>query len=162
MWHRKFESEASLIHSAVEPVAVGIHHIGSTSIPGIVAKPIIDMLLEVTSVEALDECTASIEALGYEAKGEFGISGRRYFRKDNATGLREYQVHAFATDSGEVDRHLAFRNYLRSHPAVAEEYSRLKLKLAKQYPTDMVAYTDAKSPFIKATERVALARPGSA
>ncbi len=156
MWSRKFESEATLVSEVLGSAAVGIHHIGSTAIPSIFAKPIIDILVEVTSLVAVDRRAESLEAHGYEAKGEFGIPGRRYFRKDNAAGIREYQVHAFAADSGEVDRHLAFRDYLRSHPVVAEKYSQLKRELAMQHPYDIEAYRDGKDPFIKATEQVAL------
>ena len=100
---------------------------------------------------------ASLQALAYEAKGEFGIPARRYFRKDNAAGIRQYQIHAFAFNSAEVTRHLAFRDYLRAHPAVAQEYSQLKRELARQHAADIEAYIDGKDPFIKATERAALA-----
>jgi len=161
-WHRKFEAEAELVRTAFGPSAIAIHHIGSTAIPGIMAKPIIDMLVEATTVAAADERIEFLEALGYEAKGEFGIRGRRYFRKDNAYGAREYQIHAFAADSGEIGRHLAFRDFLRSNSEVAQEYSRLKRELSKQYPSDMGAYTDAKGPFIRAIEREALAQQRSA
>ena len=160
-WRQRFEAEAEIVAAAFGPAVVAIHHIGSTAIPGILAKPIIDMLAEATAIEGVDERTPHIEALGYEAKGEFGIPLRRYFRKD-VSGIREYQIHAFATSSGEVARHLAFRDYLRSHPDVAQEYSQLKRELSKQYPSDMGAYTDAKAPFIKAVERAALAQQRSA
>lgn len=161
-WARKFETEAKTVLAAFGPTAVEIHHIGSTAIPGIFAKPIIDMLVEATTIEAVDESSASVEALGYEAKGEFGIPGRRYFRKNNASGIREYQIHAFAVSSGEITRHLAFRDYLRSHPSVAQEYSRLKRELSSRYRSNTRAYTDAKAPFIKAIERRALAQQRSA
>jgi GrpB-like predicted nucleotidyltransferase (UPF0157 family) len=160
-WRLKFEAEARIVLAALGPAANAIHHIGSTAIPGILAKPIIDMLLEATAIEAVDERTALVEALGYEAKGEFGIVGRRYFRKDNVSGVREYQIHAFAVSSGEIARHLAFRDYLRSHSAVAQQYSQLKRELSNQYPADMGAYTDAKAPFIKDIERRALAQQRS-
>lgn len=161
-WIGKFHSEATIIGEALGSVAVGIHHIGSTAVPGIAAKPIIDILVEARSVVAIDENATSLEACGYESMGEFGIPGRRYFRKDNAAGVREYQIHAFAADSREVARHLSFRDYLRSHPAVAEEYSQLKRELAVQHPDDIEAYMDGKASFIKAKERVALAWRGSA
>jgi GrpB-like predicted nucleotidyltransferase (UPF0157 family) len=156
-WSRKFEAEAKVIGAALGAAATAIHHIGSTAIPGIFAKPIIDMLVEATSVEAVDERAPLLEAMGYEVKGEFGIPGRRYFRKDNEAGIREYQIHAFAADSGEVARHLAFRDYLRSHPQAAGEYSQLKRELAKQHPSDAGAYMEGKDPFIKATVPAALA-----
>jgi len=156
-WSRKFEDEAAIVGAALGPAALAIHHIGSTAIPGIFAKPIIDMLVVAPSVEAIDERAASLEAIGYEAKGEFGIPGRRYFRKDNDAGIREYQVHVFAPDSEEVARHLAFRDYLRSHSGAAQEYSQLKRELAELHTCSIESYTDGKDPFIKATVRAALA-----
>lgn len=156
-WSRKFAAEARIIGAAMGPAVIAIHHIGSTAIPDIFAKPIIDMLVEATSLDGVDERTESMEAVGYEAKGEFGISGRRYFRKNNEAGVREYHIHAFVADSDEVTRHLAFRDYLRSHAVTAQEYSQLKRKLAEQYPSDREAYTKGKDPFIKATQEVALA-----
>lgn len=156
MWSHKFESEAALLRETLGSAAVAIHHIGSTAVPSIFAKPVIDILVEVASLVVVDERAASLEALGYEAKGEFGIPGRRYFRKDNAAGIREHQIHAFVADSGEVHRHLAFRDYLRSHPAVAEKYSQLKRDLAMRHPYDSEAYMTGKDPFIKATQQVAL------
>jgi GrpB-like predicted nucleotidyltransferase (UPF0157 family) len=155
-WARKFDSEAEILQSTLGSVVSAIHHIGSTSIPGIHAKPIVDMLLEVPSIEALDGQAAALVAEGYEAMGEFGIPGRRYFRKDNASGVREYHVHAFARGSEGAVRHLAFRDYLRSHPTIAQEYSELKRRLARRFPSDIAAYMDGKDPFIKPTEQAAL------
>ena len=156
-WSTKFETEANVVREVFGAVMSAIHHIGSTAIPNICAKPIIDMLVEVESLDALDERTSIIEGEGYEALGEFGIPGRRYFRKDNSTGKREYQIHAFVADSLELDRHIAFRDYLRSHSSIAKEYSDLKVRLAKQHPSDLEAYINGKDPFIKSTEKAALA-----
>lgn len=156
-WALKFEREAEVVRSALGPAASAVHHIGSTSIPGIYAKPIIDMLVEVASLEAVDAETPTLTAEGYEAMGEFGLAGRRYFRKDNAAGVREYHVHAYAVGSPELERHLAFRDYLRSHSDVAQQYSQLKRRLATQYPSDSEAYIKGKGPFIEATEAAALA-----
>ena len=137
---------------ALGDALVAMHHIGSTSVPGIVAKPVIDMLAVVTRVKATDLRTPALAALGYEAMGEFGIRGRRYFRKSSADGARTHQIHAFAVDSCEIRRHLAFRDYLRAHSAAAEEYGKLKLELARRFPTDVEAYTEAKTEFIRAIE----------
>jgi len=156
-WESKYTSEAEKIREAFGSIGFEIHHIGSTAIQGIYAKPIIDMLVEVDSIDAVDERAQALVALGYEAMGEFGIPGRRYFRKDNQSGIREFQLHAFAAGSAAVERHLAFRNYLRVHPEVAREYSELKRRLAKEYPSNMEAYIDGKDPFIRATEQVAVA-----
>lgn len=156
-WARKFESEAAAIRAALSVAALAIHHVGSTAVPGMHAKPIVDILVEAVSVEAVDERTPALEALGYEARGEYGIPGRRYFRKDDARGVRRFHVHAFAAGAEEAMRHLAFRDYLRAHPEAAREYSRLKRELARRYPADSRAYRDGKDPFVEATLRAALA-----
>jgi GrpB-like predicted nucleotidyltransferase (UPF0157 family) len=96
--------------------------------------------------------------------GEYGIPGRRYFRKDDPEGVRTHHVHAFQAGSDEVVRHLAFRNYLRAHPADAQRYSELKRKLAREHPREMDAYMDGKDGFIKEMDRRAAAwraSPGS-
>ena len=98
-----------------------------------------------------------MEMLGYEAKGEVGILGRRYFRKNSPSGIRTHQVHAFAANSSEGERHLAFRDYMIAHPAEAQEYGELKRKLAREHPDDITAYSDGKEPFIKEHEARAIA-----
>lgn len=156
-WRRAFVVEAARIASALGPPVVRVHHIGSTAIPGLVAKPIIDLLLEVDAIERMDRQASSMEALGYEALGEFGIPGRRYFRKDDARGERTHQVHAFREGSPEVVRHLAFRAYMAAHPDDAQAYGRLKQHLAGLHPEDIEAYMAGKDAYIKDRERVALA-----
>ena len=156
-WSERFADEAALIHVALQGVVTELHHIGSTAIPGIVAKPIIDMLAIVTNLEALDRASSSLEPLGYESKGEFGISGRRYFRKDSAAGLRTHHLHAFAAGSGEIERHLNFRDYLRAHPAEAREYEALKLSLAQRTIGDWNTYTEGKEAFVREMDQRAAA-----
>ena len=136
---------------------LAIHHIGSTSIPGIHAKPVIDMLAVVADLAAVDRRAADMQGLGYEAMGELGIAGRRYFRRDDAAGRRTHQVHAFQDRSPHVKRHLAFRDFMRAHPELANEYARLKRKLAAAHPNDIDAYMDGKDGFIKEMEARALA-----
>lgn len=148
-WPDKFARQSLIVSEALGPAVVAIHHIGSTSIPGIHAKPIIDMLVEATSVEKLDRRNQAIIALGYEALGEFGIPGRRYYRKDNTAGYREYQVHAFAVGSPEIERHFAFRDFVAAHPAVARQYAELKQRLAIDYPADIEGYSAGKDAFMK-------------
>lgn len=144
------------MHRALGAVATATHHIGSTAIPGILAKPIIDMLLEVGDLDLLERKTAKLEALGYESLGEFGIAGRRYFRKDDAQGVRTHQIHAFAAGSPHVTRHLAFRDYLRAFPEVAHDYSELKRRLLETCHGSVDAYMEGKDPFIKVVEQAAL------
>jgi GrpB-like predicted nucleotidyltransferase (UPF0157 family) len=151
-WENAFAVEASNLRAALGEVLIEIHHIGSTAIPGIVAKPVIDMLALCTSLVALDERRTTFEALGYEALGEFGIPGRRYYRKNSPDGSRSHQVHAFLADAPDAQRHLAFRDYLRAHPAAARQYSELKLALAAKWGTDIERYAEAKTAFVRGIE----------
>ena len=147
-WPDEFVRESSAVASALGRILTAIHHIGSTAIPGIRAKPIIDMLAVSADISLLDESPSPLEALGYEALGEFGIPGRRYFRKNNSAGERTHQIHAFQTGSPQISRHLAFRDYLRAHPDAARNYDALKQQLAESYPNDISSYTDGKESFI--------------
>lgn len=155
-WPAEFMAEAARIRLAVGDLAVAVHHIGSTAIPGIVAKPIIDILLEVRDIQRLDARAPALMGLGYEAKGEFGIPGRRYFRKDSATGVRTHQIHAFEVGSLGSERHLVFRDYLIAHPAIAQQYSLMKQQLAAAHPDNIEAYMDGKESFIKEHEAKAI------
>jgi GrpB-like predicted nucleotidyltransferase (UPF0157 family) len=154
-WREAFEAEAKKIADALGEIFIAVHHIGSTSIPNIYAKPVIDLLVEVRDINEVDSRSAAMESLGYEVKGEFGIPGRRYFRKDNHEGIRTHQIHTFESGSDQVKRHLAFRDYLIAHPETAQEYSDLKRKLAQQHPHSMDAYIDGKDAFIKEIDRLA-------
>jgi len=146
-WRSAFETESKLIALALRDNVVAIHHIGSTAIPKIHAKPIIDMLVEVKDILKIDTHTSEIEALGYQAMGEFGISGRSYFRNG-----RTYHIHSFEVGSPQIERHLAFRDYMITHSEAAQEYSELKRKLAQKYPDNIQAYMDGKDGFIKAMD----------
>ena len=152
-WPQAFESEAARLRGVVGNLFVDLHHIGSTAVPGLLAKPVIDILAIVAQIEALDLQRAAWEALGYESMGEFGIPGRRYFRKDDASGRRTHQVHAFADGSREITRHLDFRDYLRARPSVAEAYALLKRRLAEECAGDMHYYGAGKTDFIRDIER---------
>ena len=152
-WAAAFEREAAAILGALSDLPFELHHIGSTAVPGIVAKPVIDMLGIVPALDALDVRADRLAALGYEALGEFGIFGRRYFRKDGPDRVRTHQLHAFAVGSPEIQRHLDFRDYLRTFPAEAAAYAALKRDLAGRCGSDMRAYSDGKTEFIRAAER---------
>jgi GrpB-like predicted nucleotidyltransferase (UPF0157 family) len=152
-WAVAFEREASALRTALSDLAFDVHHIGSTAIPGIVAKPVLDMLGIVPAVEAMDAHASRLAALGYEALGEYGIPGRRYFRKDAPDGTRTHQLHVFSRGSAEIQRHLDFRDYLRAFPAAAAAYAELKRELAAQCRGDSAVYTDGKSSFVRDIER---------
>jgi GrpB-like predicted nucleotidyltransferase (UPF0157 family) len=148
-WQDLFDVESKSVADALGENVVNVYHIGSTAIQGIYAKPIIDLLVEVKDIVKVDGQNSSMELLGYEVMGEFGISGRRYFRKDNQEGVRTHHIHTFQVGSEQVKRHLAFRNYMIAHPEDAQRYSELKRSLAREYPTNIDRYIDGKDGFIK-------------
>ena len=153
-WSKMFEDEASKIKEIYGKELLSIYHIGSTSVPGLKAKPIIDIMPVVRDIKLVDNYNKQMIKLGYEPMGEYGISGRRYFRKggDNRT----HQVHIFQHNSNHVERHIAFRDYLREHSTDAKRYADLKEGLAKRYPNDIVAYCEGKDKFVKELEKRAL------
>ena len=154
-WADMYRTEAQAIREILGENCVAVHHIGSTAVPGLKAKPVIDIMPVVKSLAAVDEKQAAFMRLGYECMGEFGIPGRRYFRKGGEN--RTHQIHVFAeADGRNVARHLAVRDYLRAHPQRAREYGALKAALAACYPEDIGAYCDGKEAFVRALERDAL------
>ena len=155
-WPQLYEREAAAISAALGGALSAIHHIGSTAVPGLAAKPIIDIMPIVHSLSGADAARGALEALGYEYLGEFGIPGRRYLRRGG--DKRTHQVHIFAEgDRENIARHLAFRDYLRAHPDVCAEYAALKRALAARYPYDIEGYCDGKAGFVKKYESLALA-----
>lgn len=154
-WPVRFDRIASGVRRVLACPVVALHHIGSTSVPGLPAKPIIDMLLEVERVESLDDEHERLAAIGFAAWGENGIPGRRYFTVELA-GERVAHLHAFATGDPGLTRHLAFRDYLRTHPDIAAEYGGLKQRVAASCNHDIDAYIDGKNAFIQHHEGEAL------
>ncbi len=155
-WREAFEAEAARLRSILGENLVEIHHIGSTAIPGIAAKPIVDILPVVREIERVDALHEALAAAGYRAWGEFGLPGRRYFTREE-NGKRTHNVHIYAVGNPEITRHLAFRDYMNAHPEEARAYGRLKEKLAREFPTDFEAYMDGKHAFVQERERRALA-----
>jgi GrpB-like predicted nucleotidyltransferase (UPF0157 family) len=156
-WAEMARDETARLCEALGGVLITVHHIGSTSIPGIVAKPIIDLIPVATNLEALDAAQPKLEALGYRWFGEFGLPGRRYcWRMDPATGKRAVQLHCYAKGWPEIDRHLAFADYLRAHPPIAKDYEAEKMRAAALHPDNTLDYNAAKDRWIKRTEADAL------
>ncbi|GAB4283695.1 MAG: GrpB family protein [Oscillatoriaceae cyanobacterium] len=154
-WADAFAVESQQIADALGENVVAIHHIGSTAIPMIYAKPIIDLLVEVKDINQVNQQNYSMELLGYEVMGEFGIPGRRYFRKHNPAGMRTHHVHIFEVGSPQIERHLNFRDYMIAHPEAAQKYSELKRELAQKYPNDIEKYMDGKDGFIQEIDQKA-------
>ena len=156
-WASKAAAESQAPAAAMGSCMLNVHHIGSTSIPNIHAKPILDLMPVVTGLAELDKGRQQIEALGYEWWGEFGLPGRRYCSKsDPDTELRLVQLHCYAQGSPEITRHLAFRDYLRGHPGVARAYDCEKIRCQALHPDDLHAYGDCKSHWIERTEAEAV------
>jgi GrpB-like predicted nucleotidyltransferase (UPF0157 family) len=156
-WAMIAKQEVSALHDALGPILMAVHHIGSTSIPGIPAKPIIDLLAVITTLEGLDKQHTDLEQLGYEWWGEYGLSGRRYCTKsDPNTGRRLVQLHCWEAGAADINRHLAFRDHLRRNPEVARAYADEKMRCAALHPDDSHAYADRKSAWIEAVEQTAL------
>jgi len=161
-WVDRFAIEREMVAQTLGSNVAAIHHIGSTAIPTVYAKPIIDMLIEVENIDEVDAYRPAMEELGYEALGEFGIPGRRYFRKESDAGIRTHHAHAFATGCPEIARHLAFRDFMIAHPDWAARYSDLKQTLATAHLDNIELYMDGKDAFIKEIDRrAAVWRVGS-
>ncbi len=142
---------------ALGSTLVTVHHIGSTSVPGLAAKPIIDLMPVVTDLDELDRKRSLVEALGYSWHGELGITGRRYCALSNEDGNRIAQLHFFTAESPQIVRHLAFRDYLRTHPKEARAYEHEKRRARDLFPNDSHAYTDEKAAWIERAQGEALA-----
>ena len=153
-WGTAFEREAAALARVFGEMLLAVHHIGSTSVPALPAKPIIDLLVVLRETETIARFDAAMEALGYRIRGECldaeipGTPGRFYFSKDKQ-GVRTHQVHACAAGHPEIADKLAFRDYLRAHPAQAARYGALKRRLALEYSHDNIGYMRGKDQFIK-------------
>ena len=158
-WVAIASQESARLQVILGEILIRIEHIGSTSVPGLAAKPIIDLMPLVTDINDVERFRGQLESAGYNWYGEYGLPGRRYLNRDDATGLvRIANIHIYAERDPEVVRHLAFRDHLRAQPALAAEYGRIKMACAALHPNDVDAYNDCKNDWIKATEQAAVDR----
>lgn len=155
-WPEKYCAEVKMVADVLGTNLTSAHHIGSTAIPGLAAKPTIDILLVVQNLDNLDACNNEMEALGYQPKGEHGIPGRRYFQK-LAGEVHLIHIHAFQIGHPEIYRYLNFRDYTIAHPETAEAYQSLKQKLAVLFTDRPADYTAGKEAFIRAVDQRAAA-----
>jgi GrpB-like predicted nucleotidyltransferase (UPF0157 family) len=151
-WHRLFDEEKNRILDAIGDHSLPVEHVGSTAICGIVAKPILDIMVGIPKFEDGERCVSLLEKLGYEYKGENGVPLRHFFGKGTP---RIVHLHMVAVDGGFWKHHLLFRDYLIANRHVAEEYNNLKLELAARFPRDRDAYTNGKEPFVRRVLREA-------
>lgn len=151
-WPHAFAAEKARIAAALAGQQALVEHVGSTAVPGLSAKPIIDILVGLPNLDAADRCVPALVALGYEyfPQHETTMPERRYL--DRIGEQLSYHLHMVATGGDFWQRHLAFRDYLRAHPDVSAQYDRLKRDLAERYRNDREGYTNAKTDFIRAIE----------
>ena len=153
-WPQRADDLASELRGLLGDLLVACHHIGSTSVPGLVAKPIIDLILVVTDLTALTAQSARLQRAGFEVLGPYGLPRRQYFRRDRA-GRREVHCHAYASGDPEITRHLAVRDLLRASARERAGYAAEKRRCAAVC-VDTAAYCDCKDAYVKALERRAL------
>jgi GrpB-like predicted nucleotidyltransferase (UPF0157 family) len=152
-WGGRAQALIAEIAAAAPGVFLALHHVGSTAVPGLVAKPVIDLLGEAADLAAIDAAGPALAARGWRARGENGEAGRRYFTLDDpATGARLAHLHAHATGHPMIPWRLAFRDRLRAEPATAAAYAREKMRCAALHPEDSGAYAACKKAW---TDRVA-------
>jgi GrpB-like predicted nucleotidyltransferase (UPF0157 family) len=146
-WPRAYAEERDRIAAVIGDTALAIEHVGGTAVPGLPAKPVIDLMVGVDDIERAGPAVAGLINLGYEYVPELEteLPDRRYFRRGNP---ETYQVHMVPLSSDYFTEHLLFRDYLRSHPQAAEEYGKLKRGLAGRHRFDREAYRAGKVPFI--------------
>ena len=145
-WPRVFEREAAAILKACRPWITNVHHIGSTSVPGLAAKPVLDIVPVAVTPAECAKAVPEMKNLGYRYRGENGIPGRFYFDR-LVDGRTVVHAHMLPVGHLQVRQHLVFRDYLRTHPDAARDYEQLKRTLASKYRDDRPAYTQAKAEF---------------
>jgi GrpB-like predicted nucleotidyltransferase (UPF0157 family) len=155
-WPVRAKEIAATLFSTLENNLLAVEHVGSTAVPGLAAKPVIDLIPIVHDIQTLDNHKKLITGLGYQWHGEFGIAGRRFCTFTNAAGERVIHLHFFQKDAVNIGRHLAFRDYIRAHPDIAKLYEQEKKRAAALHATDSLAYNDEKSAWIKQYEKEAL------
>ena len=149
-WNHAFSVLSNELRLMIPAEVCLFFHIGSTSIPGICAKPVLDVLGTTPSLALFDSNKEVFEKIGFTWKGEFGISGRRYMPLYDDTGLTAFvHLHVFQSDATEVKANIGFRDQLRSQLELALEYNSLKLKLASEFAGQREKYSRAKSDFIQ-------------
>lgn len=157
LWPAQAAEEMARIQAALGDRLLAIEHVGSTSVPGLAAKPILDLMAGIPTLDDAPACVPLLAAIGFEYRPvvEDTMPDDRYFRKQ-VNGQRTHQLHMVALGGDFWVRHLAFRDALRADPALAAEYAALKRQLAARYGSDRLGYTEAKTDFIRAVEARAL------
>ena len=149
-WQNLYAQEKALLQEILGEIIISIEHFGSTSVEGLFAKPIIDILVFVKNIDKVDLFSEKMSAAGYDVRGEHGMPGRRYFvrMKEDNSGNHSHHIHVYQPDNQAAKDELLFRDYLRMDETARLEYNNLKLALSQQYYTEPLAYTNGKTDFI--------------
>ena len=148
-WKQDFEAIRRELTLGLGSLALAIEHVGSTSVEGLAAKPVIDIDVVIRDDTPLEAVVSALAGIGYEHEGDLGIPQREAFRYDSKPHLKKHHLYVCPESSRELRRHTVFRDHLRTHPEDAEEYSRVKLEAARLYPNDIDGYIAHKEPTIR-------------
>ena len=152
-WPEEFERLRSRIWPVVSDVALSVEHVGSTAVPGLAAKPVIDVSVVVRTASDVPLAIERLASLGYAHRARLGIEGREAF--DSPPGSAAHHLYLCPRDSPGLANHLAVRDHLRTHPEAAKEYGELKKRLAGQFPHDIDGYVNGKTDFLLTVLRAA-------
>ncbi|GGD76879.1 GrpB family protein [Paenibacillus nasutitermitis] len=158
VWKEQFRQIRSMIEGYIGDLILGIEHVGSTSVEGLPAKPIIDLDAVMEDYSMLPAIVERLAKAGFEHQGNLGIEGREAFNPTVPDGFMKYHLYVCPKDGKGYLEHIAFRDYLRSHEAARREYASIKMKLAKQHRHDIDSYCDGKSEFVAAILKADLDR----
>jgi GrpB-like predicted nucleotidyltransferase (UPF0157 family) len=150
-WRQLFEQERGVLQEHIGSVVLDIQHVGSTAIPGLTAKPIIDIAVAVTSLDLISQCRQPLLDLGYIDRGDAGCDGGYLFVKEGAPEMRTHHLHLVTIDDSQWGNYLRFRDMLRIDTLLRARYDALKQTLQAQFAYDRYAYTRAKEAFVQDT-----------
>ena len=147
-WPGEFSRIRQELEGALGPLALRVEHVGSTSVPGLAAKPIIDLDVVIADETPLEAVTEALKAISYQHEGDLGIPGREAFCYEEKPHLQKHHLYVCRESSGELKRHVAFRDHLRTHPEAAAEYAAVKWEGAALFPENVDGYLAHKAPCI--------------
>jgi len=148
-WKFAFEEIKREIEGVIGDLIIGIEHVGSTSVEGLSAKPIIDIDVIIKDYSILDDVVSKLEAIGYTHEGNLGIKDREAFKYSDKPHLQQHHLYVCPQQSKELHRHITFRDFLRSNPEAVKKYGAVKEKAAQLFPDDIEKYIEYKSPCIE-------------
>ena len=147
-WKTAFEKIKKELESAIGDLMIGIEHVGSTSVEGLSSKPCIDIDVIIRDYSLFDQVVSRLASIGYIHEGDLGIKNREAFQYSDKPHLQKHHLYVCPQQSEELHRHIAFRDFLRTHPEAVQKYGSIKEKAAQLFPNDIDKYMEYKSPCI--------------